>query len=189
MKIKIFFLFLLSFCLSLPTLAKSIVVDEISFPLEDAYVKDGQYIKLDAPGELRITVRYYDTFRNPDNNSYEMNVRAIPNLFGSCFSGLSPKEVRNNEWGRNSWCELENVKRSNETIEHSFSMSNGVWDTRVGISSRGRIFVTYGKLGEDGTISKFKTTVFLKDGGEETWNKLVYFLRNNWKNRNIGRYY
>ena len=189
MKIKIFFLFLLSICLSIPAMAKSIVVDEISFPIEGEYVKYDQYTNLDSPGELRITVRYWDTFRNPDNNSYEMSVRATPNIFSSPFSGLSPKEVRNNTWGRNTWSEENNVKGANGTVlDHVISISNGTWSTRFSISE-GVICVGYGKLGSDGAIAMFSKFVFLKDRGEATWNKLANFLRNNWKNRNIGRYY
>ena len=71
---KIFIVTLMSLS-TLLAWSKSVIVDEISFPISE-YKKDGDdhYVRPNPYGELRIILRYYDTFENEDNNAYQLEI-------------------------------------------------------------------------------------------------------------------
>lgn len=173
---------LLTLFVNTPSWAKRNVEDELTLPI-DAYwdFDQDRTVYLSNPGELVLTIEYWDTFSNPANNSYSLKLHGYSNtsrsvdctIFNSHLSGASPSDVKRNKWGNNTWCEKYNGPNG---VEHIIYLTcNNLWETRCGLFEDGNIWITYGRLTDDGSL-KYTKSIRIK-GGIETWNKLAQFLR------------
>lgn len=182
---KIFIVTLMSLS-TLLAWSKSVIVDEISFPISE-YKKDGDdhYVRPNPYGELRIILRYYDTFENEDNNAYQLEIIGYSDssenyqsmILSSTFSGRSQNEINRNSWGRNKF-----ITGQREIVESFVLLSNGHWNTMFALFKDGEIRLVYGPQMKD------VTTSIKIEGNRDTWNRLVRFLESAW-GHNIGRMY
>lgn len=190
MRTKVIFLLYLLLWVSAPGWAKSEEVGRISLPIRTYRNFDTGTWEKTPGGELLIVLTYWNTFSSPDNNSYSLDLYGFPDssrdktktIFNSHISGSSVNEVKRNSRNRTTWYESTNT----EGCKHFIQLSNGVWATRFVCFDDNDICVVYGRLSDDkNKIGKVTKSIFLS-GGEETWRKLVNFLRNA-HNHNIGR--
>ena len=192
MNLKSFLSAILAMCAGLTASAESYVVDQISLPVV-AYAKgDDSMTALSPNGELVITVRYWDTFSNPDNNNYELQFMGYKDssrsldqcIFNSHLRGASERDAARGRWNGSKWKERMNDQ---EGIEQIFYLTlNNLWETRVALDAIGNIIVAYGRRNSDGQIGHTGRKFLAIGGGRSSWNKLVNFLRRAHA-RNIGQ--
>lgn len=191
-KLNLRFFLILSLSLSVytATWAKKNVVAELTLPILAYKHSDQPAIPLSDPGELVLTLEYWDTFKYPDNNSYSLKLRGYSNssrsinyaIFNSHLPGASPTDVKRGQWNNATWSERQ--ASSGEFTHVIWLTLNNLWETRCGFTHDGHIIITYGRLTDNGALNN--TKLIFVDGGVETWNKLVNFLRNA-HNHNIGK--
>ena len=188
LNLKFFLTLLLSLFICSATWAKRKVVEELVLAIHGYAKPDQKTVPLLTPGELVLTLSYWDTFSTPDNNNYSLDINGYSDssrsndhtVFHSHISGASPKNVRRGDWNNAAWWEGQEPSGMKAI---SFTI-NEVWDTRFVLDPTGHIVVTYGRLNDEGRIVHAKS-VIIRRGGEEIWNKLEKFLRNA-HNHNIG---
>lgn len=183
---KIFIVTLMSLS-TLLAWSKSVIVDEISFPICE-YKKDGddRYVRPNPYGELRIVLRYNDPFGDEGNTAYyslridgysdsSENSQSI--ILSSPFTGRTQHEINRNSWGLNKF-----ITGQQEIVESYVLLSNGHWNTMFALFKDGEIRLVYGPQMKD------VTTSIKIEGNRDTWNRLVRFLESAW-GHNIGRMY
>lgn len=184
---KIFIVTLMSLS-TLLAWSKSVIVDEISFPISE-YKKDGDdhYVRPNPYGELRIVLRYNDPFGDEGNTAYyslriygysdsSENSQSI--ILSSSFTGRTQHEINRNSWGRNKF-----ITGQREIVESFVILSNGHWDTMFALFKDGEIRLVYGPQMKDDVTTSIKI-----EGNRDTWNRLVRFRESAW-GHNIGRMY
>lgn len=180
MRRKIFCFFLLACFFCLQARSEIITVDEISLPITAYKDKEtGQVEILSPQGELVVELRYADSWDDPDMNNYSIHFRGYSDksrqqrssIFNSHLSGISPKDVRKNAWGKSTYRERTNINE----MKHYVSFSNGIWETRISYNDSGNIVLSYGRLLPDGSLDS--TYAITLAGGDSNWDKLLKFLR------------